>query len=670
MEGVFRNMLGPWQWALLAMVPPAIIALYFLKLKRAPLEVPSTYLWKKSIEDLHVNSIWQRLRQSLLLFLQLLLVALAILALLRPGWSGMRLSGDRFIFLIDNSASMSAKDVAPSRLKEAKRRTAELIDEMPAGAKAMIISFSDSGQVAQEFTDNRRQLRRRLQSIQPTTRGTSLRGALELASGLANPGRTANEVDKDVAVAEALPADVYIFSDGKFEDVSGFSLGNLTPHYVPIGESDAENLAVTALSTRRHETAADQRQAFARLANFGSGAVDASVSLYLNDQLIDSDQQTLEPGKERSVVFDLGAIDQGALRLLVENNDPLSLDNTAFAPVNAPSRAKVLLITPGNEALVLALSTERIARLADVETATPAVLAEAGFQKKAAAGAYDLIIFDQCAPPQAPDGEAAKMPLANTVFVGRLPPTPEWQGNEEVKKVDVPQIIDTNRAQPLFQLIDLGNVDLGDSLVVTPPPGGVALIESSGGTLCAIAPREGFEDLVFGFEIFGEDASGQRYVNTNWPRRTSFPAFWYGAIAYFGGQERGDQTAMLRPGQPVRLPSMVGVDQLEVVTPEGEWERVERDADGQFRYRGAEQLGVYEVRSGDKTVGRLAVNLFDPAESDIRSRPEKAIQIGYVDVEGKTTWEGARHELWKALLLAALVVLLFEWYIYNRRVYI
>ena len=55
----------------LAAVPPAIVLLYFLKLKRQPLEVPSTYLWRKSIEDLHVNSIWQRLRQSLLLLLQL-----------------------------------------------------------------------------------------------------------------------------------------------------------------------------------------------------------------------------------------------------------------------------------------------------------------------------------------------------------------------------------------------------------------------------------------------------------------------------------------------------------------------------------------------------------------------------------------------------------------------
>src|ERR1041384_7534063 len=95
----FRNTLSPWQWGLLALVPPAIIALYFLKLRRQPLEVPSTYLWKKSIEDMHVNSLWQRLRQNLLLFLQLLLVALAMLARLRPGGEGIKLAGERVVFL-------------------------------------------------------------------------------------------------------------------------------------------------------------------------------------------------------------------------------------------------------------------------------------------------------------------------------------------------------------------------------------------------------------------------------------------------------------------------------------------------------------------------------------------------------------------------------------------
>ena len=79
----FLNTLTLSQWAILLLVPPAIIALYFLKLRRQPLQVPSTYLWSRAIEDLHVNSLWQRLRQSLLLLLQLLLIGLVIFTLIR-----------------------------------------------------------------------------------------------------------------------------------------------------------------------------------------------------------------------------------------------------------------------------------------------------------------------------------------------------------------------------------------------------------------------------------------------------------------------------------------------------------------------------------------------------------------------------------------------------------
>src|SRR4249919_642842 len=137
------NMLTWWQWGLLGLVPPAIVALYFLKLRRQPLEVPSTYLWKRSIEDMHVNSLWQRLRQNLLLFLQLLLIALAMLALMRPGWEGAKLEGDRFIFLVDNSASMSTTDEkdAKNRLEDAKKVVGGMIDQMSSGMTAMIISF-------------------------------------------------------------------------------------------------------------------------------------------------------------------------------------------------------------------------------------------------------------------------------------------------------------------------------------------------------------------------------------------------------------------------------------------------------------------------------------------------------------------------------------------------
>src|SRR5437660_12853265 len=91
-----------------AAVIPALLILYFLKLRRREMAVSSTILWRKAIQDLQVNSPFQRLRRNLLLLLQMLLLLLLCLALSRPVANYSPGLTKLSVILIDRSASMSA----------------------------------------------------------------------------------------------------------------------------------------------------------------------------------------------------------------------------------------------------------------------------------------------------------------------------------------------------------------------------------------------------------------------------------------------------------------------------------------------------------------------------------------------------------------------------------
>ncbi|MBX3414260.1 MAG: BatA and WFA domain-containing protein [Pirellulales bacterium] len=648
----WTSMLSWWQWTILALVPPAIVALYFLKLKRQPLVVPSTYLWHRAIEDLHVNSFWQRLRRSILLLLQLLLVALVILALFSPSWRGTQLVGDRFIFLIDNSASMSATDVAPSRLEEAKRQVLALVEQMKSTDVALVISFADTPHLVQPFTSNRQELRESVAAIRPTQQTTSLSGALRLAAGLANPGGGTDSEATD-APKPAL-AQVLIFSDGKFPDITDSALSGLATTFIPIGGRSAHNLAVSAFQVTRQEENAERLQAFARIENFGAERAQASIGLYLNGELIDADQIDLAADGEGGVEFNLEDLASADLELRIETADDLAADNRAWSPLDPPRRARVLCMTSGDQPLELALRTERARELAEVTVQPPSYLETAEYRSRAAGGEYDLMIYDRCAPRE--------MPQANTWWIGRLPPAPGWSAAE---KVDVPQLIDLERTHPLMQFVEMGEVLFREGAPLTAPPGAVSLIDSDRGPLLMIAPREAYQDVVTGFELMG----GER-IGTNWPLRPSFPVFVLNLLEYLGGRAEDAASLAVRPGQVVSLRVNTAGNQVEVVSPSGGRTKVRRNSRNTFDFAGTAEQGLYKVFAGEQLVRRFAVNLFDAAESDIRSRPDDAIRIGQTKVEGSTGPQPVRQSGWRFLLLAALAVLLVEWYIYNRRVYL
>jgi hypothetical protein len=411
------------------------------------------------------------------------LVFLAILALLRPGWQGESLEGQKFIFLVDRSASMTATDAegAKTRLDAAKQRVATLIDQLESDMSAMIIAYDNEPDVVQEFTNNRRLLREALDRIQPTAKPTNIRGALELADGFANPERVSiEEGGVEFDATEQEPVELYIFSDGRFGAVENFSLGNLQPKYLPIGSFEANNLAITVFNTGRNEIRPEQRQAFVQVANFSEADQTAVVELTLDGTLLDAAEVKVPGGDVVGTTFDLGDAATGKLKATIEPTqefgDRLPLDNAAYAVLDRQKQTKVLLVTPGNNALELALSTERTRRYGKVDKVGPEVLGTPDFLQEVQSETYDLVIFDQCSPEK-----PEQMPLASTLFIGRIPPLEGWKAKSSTERVSAPQIIDWQRSHPLLNLVELGNVIVADSYTVRPPAGGKSLIDSTKG---------------------------------------------------------------------------------------------------------------------------------------------------------------------------------------------
>jgi Ca-activated chloride channel homolog len=88
------------------------------------------------------------------------------------------------VLTMDSSASMTATDVAPTRLEAAKSAASSFLDRLPDRFRTGLVSFSSSVQVLEEPTDDRDAVRSSLESIEGDV-GTALGDAIVTSVGLA-----------------------------------------------------------------------------------------------------------------------------------------------------------------------------------------------------------------------------------------------------------------------------------------------------------------------------------------------------------------------------------------------------------------------------------------------------------------------------------------------------
>ena len=679
----------PWSaWAVFAAIPLGIVLLYFLKLKRQPIEVPSTFLWKRTVEDLHVNSLIQRLRNNLLLFLQILFVGLVAIALWQPGIRSTAGAARRVVYLLDMSASMAAVIADDSgnkttRFAEAKLRIAEQLRALRSDDEAMLIGFSDRADILQEFTYDKRRLLEALENAQVTTHATDLREALRAAAGLANPSRTSQAGDvKDVQVADAMPADLEIYSDGGFPAVTEFNLGNLNPKFHVIGKEVGSNAAILAFSAERALEEPEKIQVFARVASYGDIGISTRAVLTVDGELVDAQGVEIEPGGETSLTFELRRESVTGLQLSLEVEDALSQDNVAFAALSPRRQSSVLVLTTGNQALLLALQTEQLSSLARLDVRDPDYLKTEEYRKREEEGRDDLIIYDRCRPD--------KMPPVNTFFIGAIPPgmreidgTASEDGREDSQEEQDSTVvkgwsegetvspiipIDIDRTHPLMRYLELYSLRIIEGKAIQGPRGSRSLIEADAGAVMMLGPRDGYEDLVMGFELVTQLEDQGVAFNTDWPVQRSWPVFIFNVVRYLGGVVDTTSAVSMRPGESLAMRVDNRLASVEVETPEGARERIAVGPAGTLPYANTDQLGVYRVVSSNQKspVGLFTVNLFDSRESDLT--PVEEIELGYETVQGSVAASPRRTQWWRLLLLAAIGILAVEWVVFNRRI--
>ena len=722
----YQVALPGWAAVVLLLVPFLLVLLYFLKMRRQSLQVPSTFLWRKSVEDLHVNSLFQWLRKNLLLLLQLACILLLIFAVMtfRVFGSG----GTHYILMIDSSASMTVKDVEPNRLEAAKEMALAEIARHADNDAGMVIEFNGNSSVLQGYTSDRDLLRNAVKKISSTGQPTRLEKALRQAESLANPPNSAEDAkvrppDEDPARAlafvppEGIKAEVHLYSDGCFaqieaEAIGRFAAGNLNINYHRVGQSGAEvkNVGLVSFRAANDRVKAGKLNVAARVLNFHAAAVDVTVELRSRvwgkaDFTLDDRPLTLvgrkitrgdadkgEPDRDEPgdglAEFPLAAPAEGEVlelhvRLLnkdgkLPHHDDFPLDDQAWLLIGGVRKARVLVVTPGNEALDWFLLQESTKKIADVTYLKPGDAdAREKYGRLLSDAAVDLVIFDRCTPQDMTKGEGNALPPANTFFIDRLPATIAARTEAEKKtqlERRTPKILNPSHRHPLMRgLTGLDEivftrafrVELDADKDERLPSELPRLLETEkDGAVLFVLPRGAYRDVVLTAPLVTDDGKWA----SNWPAMVSFPLFMSNLLHTLGNARETPAEEDVQPGQVKLLKLRRDLADVKVIKPDGTEEKDDEKkpkyelASGEFSYI-ADQVGVYRAR-WDGGEQPFVVNLLDADESDIQAR--EAIVVGRQRLSTVQN-PSATMDTWKWGVLLALLLLTVEWALYHRR---
>jgi len=598
--------------AALAITLPAIVALYFLRIRRPTRIVPALDLWPDQIRDRQANVPWQRLRFSWLLLLQLLVAAVLVAAAVQPALSASANLAPHTIVLIDASASMQAKDVEPSRLDEAKRQVGAMIDQLGPQDRMTLIAVQSTARIVGSGSGDHDALHRALNAIAPANGPADLSAALSLASGIVRAGEESR---------------AYLFSDGILEPLrTSFANGLPFPiEYHRIGVS-GENVGLTSLVVR---AGAQSRAAYLRVHNFGQQPRSFTLEWRSDAGLIDVRSVSLAAGQAEDLALPVPDA-ANTVTARIEAKDNFRLDDSVTAVARAPRAFHVLLVTPGNVFLEQALRLRTDFQLD--------VIAPAAYRSSTS---YAMTVFDRYSPSAMPDAPFVMVdPPAGSPLAGGA-------------QVGIGRVRASDAGDPLLNNVSLQDVHIAKSQDMRASTFGRALITSLQTPLVLVRDAP-FRQVLVGFDIHDSDL----------PLRIGFPVLMQNLSEWMLPPSVPSRS--FHPDETVTIVPENGAKTVTVVRPDGSRRQLATGSIATFA--DTDLLGVYMVEqtvSGNTDRSWFAVNLFSDTTSQLVPVDRLALPPSKVFSTAQTNHRGLI-QVWPWIALLALVLVLAEWLAFHR----
>ena len=539
---------------------------------------------------------WGRLRLPLIFFLQLLLLALMVLAVGEPVFLARP---SKVAMVLDNSASMQALEESKSRFVLAQEKASAIFAELGSGA---VLDLYLTAPRLERFGGahfSPFEAARALRGLKPVDVSEA---PLDYNEAL---GRLAQEQKYDR---------VYLITDRPARGQSA------TARVLTVGQPRA-NFAITSFAVHHGSLADPRLSASAEVANFSANDARVKITLRGGGAPLGTRELAIAAGASAGVSFD-GLPVHPFFEAQIDAADALVLDNRSFAVASTTKKLRILAVSPRPQEL----TSLRAITGVELDIVAP------GDYENSDRSRYGLEIFHFAAP--------AALPRTPAMFI--LPPN-------QSELVDLrepaasPTVSGWREGHPLTRYVNFALFRPRYARPLTAQTPGESIVQSEQGSLVFATMKHGVRYLVLGFDPFpflGQENLPMSVFTVNM-------IDWFFA---FSG-ERGKAT-----GEPIPVSAAQPGDRI--ITPVGETFSLPPGATAfpATRYQGIYQL----MRQSEKRL--VAVNLRDVNESDLRQ--PAAIELG--GASDARSSQSTLVPFWPYFLLAALLLLLLEWFVNPR----